>query len=190
MARPLPLHLARQFRETLRWEVESGQSGSAFFNHQVDPSRSDWDVLNTRRWRFPCHKNEGELEAFLLRVKWAGRRHSFRGSVLPFLTDSSIALGCIRKGRSPKYNLRRRLQRLLALTLVFDFGICVRWVPTALCAADAPSRPWGNGPVGFARASSSGHVPEFSAAFLRFSADPFRIGSVVVSRSTLGLSFG
>ena len=93
--------------------------GSSFFNHQVDPSRSDWTVLDARRWRFANHTNEGEMDAFFLGVKWAGRQHSFRGTILLFLTDSSVALGCIREGRSSKFRLRRRCQRLLALPLLF-----------------------------------------------------------------------
>ena len=116
------------------------RSGSSSFNHQVDPSRSDWTVLDARRWRFANQNNESEMEAFLLGVKWAGRQHSFRGTILLFLTDSSVALGCIREGRSSKFRLRRRCQRLLALSLFFDVRICAHWVPTGLCAADCPSR--------------------------------------------------
>ena len=96
---------------SLHWDVEPGRSGSLFFNNQVDPPRSDWTVLDARRWRFANHTNEGEMDAFFLGVKWAGRQHSFRGTILLFLTDSSVALGCIRKGRSSTFRLRRRCQR-------------------------------------------------------------------------------
>ena len=34
VARHFPLHLARQFRETLHWDVEPGRSGSSFFNKE------------------------------------------------------------------------------------------------------------------------------------------------------------
>ena len=34
VARHLPLQLARQFRETLHWDVEPGRSGSSFFNKE------------------------------------------------------------------------------------------------------------------------------------------------------------
>ena len=69
---------------SLHWDVEPGRSGSLFFNNQVDPPRSDWTVLDARRWRFANQNSESEMEAFLLGVKWAGRQHSFRGTIPPF----------------------------------------------------------------------------------------------------------
>ena len=63
-------------------EIWAPERPALFFNHQVDPSRSDWTVLDARRWSFANHNNEGEMESFLLGLKWTGRQHSFRGTIL------------------------------------------------------------------------------------------------------------
>ena len=145
VARGLAPQLAESFRRTGAWDVRPGDAPPPWFEAQVGPCRSDWQVVEARRWRHAGHNNEGELEAILLALKNLARCAALRGSVVPLLTDSAVALGAIRKGRSSKWRIRARLKKVTALSLAFGVWLCVRWVPTGLCAADGPSRrraPW------------------------------------------------
>jgi len=138
VVRGLSAELAREFAFSRRWEVRPGAEPPERFVRQVSPSRTDWRTVEQRRWRFPSHNNEGELEAILLAMKeWA--RGRVRGWV-PLLTDSAVALGALRKGRSSRPRIGRRCAMAAALSLAYDVWPVARWTPTLLCAADAPSR--------------------------------------------------
>lgn len=140
VARALSAELASEFRHTDKWEVRPGAQPPEWFRHQVSPERTDWATVEARRWRHSGHNNEGELEAVLLAAKNVARAPSLRGHVIPLLTDSAVALGALRKGRSSKRRIRSRLKKVTAISLAYRVWLAVRWVPTALCAADAPSR--------------------------------------------------
>ena len=68
------------------------------------------------------------------------RANIIRGCSLTVFTDSSVVYYGLRKGRSSKFSIRQRLQRLTAWLLVGDLELDVRWVPSRFCVADGPSR--------------------------------------------------
>ena len=63
-------------------------------------------------------------------------------------SDSTAAVGALRKGRSSKRPLLKHCRRLAALTLAEQLTLEARWVPTAKNMADGPSRGRGPAPCG------------------------------------------
>ena len=63
-------------------------------------------------------------------------------------SDSTAAVGALRKGRSSKRPLLRHCRRLAALNLAEQLTLEARWVPTAKNMADGPSRDRGPAPCG------------------------------------------
>jgi len=100
-----------------------------------------WKTRYQRRWAHRDHINETELETILAGVKTlATGDPSVQDAWVLWLTDSTVALYVVRKGRSSKYGLRRRLLRLAGWLVFFNIRLDVRWVPSEWCVADAPSR--------------------------------------------------
>ena len=63
-------------------------------------------------------------------------------------SDSTVAVGALRKGRSSKRPLLRHCRRLAALTLAEQLTVEARWTPTTKNFADGPSRGRGPAPCG------------------------------------------
>jgi len=138
VARPFPHSHATEFRNGRLWETLPGERPHASVVGFI--SEPGWEELDVRRWRFGAHNNVLELEAVLLAAKHIARCPGIRGRWVPLLTDSSVVLGCVRKGRSSSFALCRRLRKLAALALGWGVWLCPRWIPTDLCAADSASR--------------------------------------------------
>ena len=104
---------------------------------------SGWYVLYNQRWiyREPIHL--GELSAVLLAVQRLVKSGVARGCKILVFTDSSVVYFALRKGRSSRYSLRRRLQSLAAWLLVGDVTMDVRWCPSGAQPADFASRSQG-----------------------------------------------
>jgi len=86
------------------------------------------------------HINAKELHMVVTAVRWAARAPRTRGCRLVLQTDSAVAVGIVRKGRSSKPGLLRHARRLAAFTLAERLELVPRWTPTSRNMADAPSR--------------------------------------------------
>ena len=129
---------AASFRDSSAWETEPGTEPAAPL---VEACQEEvWIEHVHRRWRYPAHNNSLEFEAVLLAAKCVARVPALRGKYIPFLTDSSVVLGCMRKGRSSSYGLCCKARKLAALSLAYGVHLFPRWVPTHLCPADSVSR--------------------------------------------------
>ena len=130
-----------------QWEVQ--RAWGAEFEAPQDPSA--WSVAVRRRLRGPArlaHINDKELGATVDAVRWAGRSSRTRRCRLVVESDSTVAVGALRKGRSSKRPLLRHCRRLAALTLAEQLTVEARWTPTTKNFADGPSRGRGPAPCG------------------------------------------
>ena len=64
--------------------------------------------------------------------------------VAPTAEEPAHTLYVIRKGRSSRFGLRRRLRLLAGILLRYDVRLAIRWIPSRHCAADADSRDRGS----------------------------------------------
>jgi len=94
------------------------------------------------RWHWPAHINVLELTAVELAVRWVCSHSAAGPSQLQLLTDSSVACGALRKGRSSSRPVLRLLRRVASILLASGLTLHVAWVPTSLNPADGPSRLW------------------------------------------------
>ena len=138
VARGLSQQESVDFRNTPLWATTPGEPPTPALVKGV--TTTPWVELDVRRWRYPAHNNLLEFEAVLLAAKFVARCPALRGSWVPLLTDSSVVLGCMRKGRSASYNLCCKTRKLAAFALAWQVRLYPRWVPTLLCPADAASR--------------------------------------------------
>ena len=130
-----------------QWEVQ--RAWGADFEAPQDPSA--WRVAVRRRLRGPArlaHINDKELGAIVDAVRWAVRSSRTRHCRLVVESDSTAAVGALRKGRSSKRPLLRHCRRLAALTLAEQLTLEARWTPTTKNFADGPSRGRGPSPCG------------------------------------------
>jgi hypothetical protein len=99
-----------------------------------------WRTIVSSPWRIPEHINVLELRSVMVALRWA---LSFPSSVrhrLLVLSDSSVAVGALSKGRSSSPTLLRRLRTVAAMVLASGLALSVAWLPTAANPADGPSR--------------------------------------------------
>ena len=130
-----------------QWEVQRAW-GADFKATQVP---SAWRVAVRRRLREPArlaHINDKELGAIVDAVRWAVRSSRTRRCRLVVESDSTAAVGALRKRRSSKRPLLRHCRRLAALTLAEQLTLEARWTPTTKNFADGPSRGRGPAPCG------------------------------------------
>ena len=94
-----------------------------------------WRLEWARRWMWlGDHINELEIRALLP----AYERHLSRRILL--LTDSSVAVGALSKGRSPSWRINLLARRSLALRLLTGNILLLHHIPSVLNPADAHSR--------------------------------------------------
>ena len=118
-----------------------GARAVAAFDASVDPP--DWKVAVQRRYgprQRSKHINVKEAAAIVDGVRWASRASRFRRSRLVLQSDSAVAVGALRKGRSSAPELLRQCRRLGAVTLVSALALELRWLPTDKNMAHRPSR--------------------------------------------------
>ena len=126
---------------TDRWEVK--QALSCGFDTPLEPELYKVAV----RYRYPLgsasrarHINAKELGVVEKAVRWANRRPDLRGRRLIVQTDSAVAAGVVRKGRSSKRALKRIARRVAAACIAERLELVGRWIPTDRNMADQPSR--------------------------------------------------
>ena len=109
---------------------------------KVEPlvSTTKWDTVVSSMWKHESHINSLELQSVLLAVRWWISHPQSPNSRLMFLTDSSVVLYALRKGRSSSLVLSTLLRRCSALTLASGVTLLPIWVPSSVNPADKPSR--------------------------------------------------
>ena len=130
-----------------QWKAQT--AWSAGFEAPRDAAA--WRVAVRRRLRGPGRKrhiNDKELGVTVDAVRWALRSPQTRRCRLVLQSDSTAAIGALRKGRSSSRPLLRHCRRLAALTLAEQLTLEGRWVPTDKNFADGPSRGRGPAPCG------------------------------------------
>lgn len=106
----------------------------------------NWKIAISHRWRHEEHINGLEVRSALAAFRWSLTKPSvLRPSPtdhtkLLLLCDSSATVGSMNKGRSSSHNLLRPLRSITSLVLATGITIHVKWIPTGLNPADAPSR--------------------------------------------------
>jgi hypothetical protein len=124
--------------------VDDAEGDAVAFLSSQDPSAHEVWVSSRFHHRkadrkLQTHINALELYALLSAVRSASRR-GCAGSRLLVLSDSMVVTAAVSKGRSSSFSLLRLLRRLAATLLALDTSLVVRWIPTSVNPADAPSR--------------------------------------------------
>jgi hypothetical protein len=118
---------------------QSQQRERIAFDPQLQ--RAPWRVIVRSPWRRAEPINVLEARAFLTGVRWALSKPSIAISHrLLLLTDSSVLMGAVTKGRSSSFPLLARLRSFTALILASGSRIVPGWIPTECNPADAASR--------------------------------------------------
>jgi hypothetical protein len=100
-----------------------------------------WSTVIAHRWTDDEHINVLEVRAVLAGVRWAlSQPGVVAAGRLLVLSDSSAAVGSLRKGRTSSYEMLRPLRSLHALLLASGLALRVLWVPSAINPADGASR--------------------------------------------------
>lgn len=109
------------------------------FEDYGDPAA--WNVVVSSRWRFATeHINSYELRAVSTAVRWSLSYPSSTGRKLLIFSDSLVAVGSLRKGRSSSPLLLRRLRTISSWLLAGGLRLLLYWIPSELNPADEPSR--------------------------------------------------
>jgi len=112
---------------------------------QLSPSDSatftpfPWRTIVSHRWQWPAHINLLELASVFLAVKWVSTHNTY-GDRVTLLTDSTVTLFAVRKGRSSSLPVLRQLRRIGAVLIAGAFRLEIAWLPSSSNPADAPSR--------------------------------------------------
>jgi hypothetical protein len=106
-----------------------------------DYRESSWSVIASSRWKFGAeHINSLELRAFSTAVRWSLSFPYSLGQKLLVFSDSQVAIGALRKGRSSSPLLLRRLRATSAWLLASGLRLLIYWTPSEDNPADEPSR--------------------------------------------------
>ena len=81
-----------------------------------------------------------ELRAVSTAVRWSLSFPSSLGRKLLLFSDSLVAIGAFRKGRSSSPLLLRRLRAILSWLLASGLRLLFYWTPSEINPADEPSR--------------------------------------------------
>ncbi len=112
------------------------QSGAV----RVPIDRAPWVPVVSSRWSREEHINVLELRALHTAVRWVlSHAHSI-GSRVSVLSDSTVVIGVVRKGRSSSRALLRRMRCMSAWVLGGGLQLDVQWVASEFNPADRPSR--------------------------------------------------
>jgi hypothetical protein len=101
---------------------------------------SRWGTIVSKRWARAEHINCLEARAVLSAVRWALSYPRAFDHRLCILSDSRVAIGAIRKGRSSSFGLLVVLRALSALALGCGSQLRLHWLPTDINPADGASR--------------------------------------------------
>jgi len=101
--------------------------------------RKAWKTALKHDWRRDEHINVLEGEIILLALRWA-IDHGSQNHRIVIMTDSSVCIGAITKGRSSSGGLLRVCRKIAALSLLHRIELLLVHISTHWNPADAPSR--------------------------------------------------
>lgn len=101
--------------------------------------RTRWSRVAQVKWSRKEHINVGEARSTLLAVRHSSRSPQVRGRRVLIFSDSLVTVGCMSKGRSSSYPLNQQCRRAAAHILFWGTRLYMRYIPSALSQADAPS---------------------------------------------------
>ena len=139
-------------------EAEDRINSALFTGSEARAGARRWRTIVSGAFRRPEHINELELRSVLTAVRWVLTSPDSINRRLLLLSDSQVAVGALTKGRTSAHFLLRRLRPISALLLASGIQLSVRWIPSKLNPADAPSRRYefdatlgypGEGPFSF-----------------------------------------
>ena len=99
-----------------------------------------WRVGARQRWRTQEHNNITEGRCVVMAVQRLSRCQKGRHCRMLVITDSLVAMGCFRKGRSSNKGLLYQSRRLAGLSLGYNIRVALRYVRSEKNLADGPSR--------------------------------------------------
>ena len=106
-----------------------------------DYSPFSWSVIASSRWKNGSeHINSFELRAVSTAIRWSLSFPSSLGRKLVLFSDSQVAIGSLRKGRSSSPLLLRRLRAISSWLLASGLRLLLYWTPSEDNPADEPSR--------------------------------------------------
>ena len=100
-----------------------------------------WRTIFSHRWRRPEHINALEATSLRTAIRWVHSHPSAVNSRILLLSDSAVVVFATTKGRSSSRLLLANLRRTAAYVLSAGLRPVLRWIPSHLNPADAPSRP-------------------------------------------------
>jgi hypothetical protein len=127
-------------------EVRELQRTSASWERACEPPPAEfcvpagWRVAARAKWKWDGQIDALEGAALHLGLRHAVRDRGRRGRRMLVYVDNQALLGCARKGRSSAGRLLTVCRRVAGLVLFADLRLYLRYVPTQLNVADAPSR--------------------------------------------------
>jgi hypothetical protein len=113
---------------------------------EIDSSASDllaalrWRTIASSRWQRAEHIAIGEARAATTATRWVASLPAAAHARILLLLDSAAVAGAVSKGRSSNFTILRSLRRISAIALSRNCRFVIRWIPSALNAADHPSR--------------------------------------------------
>jgi hypothetical protein len=99
-----------------------------------------WRWITSHPWAHPDRINRLEFAEALTACRRALRRPEDFGKRITLLCDSTVVVGCLRKGRSSVHRLNTYCRRVAAHLLASNSRLYTVWIPTEVNPADAPSR--------------------------------------------------
>jgi hypothetical protein len=99
-----------------------------------------WSTIISSPWQSDEHINCRELRAAKAAVLWASSLPSALSSKVLLLSDSSVAVAVLSKGRSSSFQILRIAQQLASIALSFNIQLMARWVPSQFNPSDQASR--------------------------------------------------
>jgi len=134
--------------ETARADPQAAEVADQFVRNEefeevpvscLDPKK--WKVVLNGQWKYKEeHIILKEARSLLLVVRRLSRSSKNRGRKHLVLVDNMALAFSAGKGRSCNHAMLRLNQKIGALLLAANLAISVRWIPSELNVADAPSR--------------------------------------------------
>ena len=106
---------------------------------QLHITDAKWSICFKHKRTRKEHINGLEASAACIAIKWL-IQHSAANCKVLLITDSPMALGSLRKGRSPSIPLLLRCRRVAAILLAKNIRMSIVHAPSSVNPADGPSR--------------------------------------------------
>jgi hypothetical protein len=99
-----------------------------------------FNVICAHAWKYDAHINEHELHTIVTAARWLRSQPTTHGHACILLSDSSVCVFSVAKGRSSSSRLLKKLRLLASVLMTSDIQLFVRYVNTHDQPADEASR--------------------------------------------------